>query len=138
MKEFIRKYDDRIHGVLSCFDRMLFRGYLPIMSGSAWTPRHGSFALSPGPPLPGGLFQNRRMIYFVRCKEVTAKESILYPPQQQPPPQGYPPPQQPGYGGPPPAQQPYGQPPAQQPYVNPTALRPAARLRSSGLRAGPV
>ena len=31
MKEFIRKYDDRIHGVLSCFDRMLFRGYLPIM-----------------------------------------------------------------------------------------------------------
>ncbi len=33
MKEFIRKYDDRIHGVLSCFDRMLFRGYLPIMSG---------------------------------------------------------------------------------------------------------
>ena len=35
MKEFIRKYDDRIHGVLSCFDRMLFRGYLPIMSGWA-------------------------------------------------------------------------------------------------------
>ncbi len=35
MKDFIRKYDDRIHGVLSCFDRMLFRGYLPIMSGWA-------------------------------------------------------------------------------------------------------
>lgn len=35
MKEFIRKHDDRIHGVLSCFDRMLFRGYLPIMSGWA-------------------------------------------------------------------------------------------------------
>ena len=35
MKELIRKYDDRIHGVLSCFDRMLFRGYLPIMSGWA-------------------------------------------------------------------------------------------------------
>ena len=33
MKEFIEKYNDRIHGVLSCFDRMLFRGYLPIMSG---------------------------------------------------------------------------------------------------------
>ena len=33
MKEFIEKYQDRIHGVLSCFDRMLFRGYLPIMSG---------------------------------------------------------------------------------------------------------
>src|SRR5439155_11192129 len=35
MKQFIRKYEDRIHGVLSCFDRMLFRGYLPIMSGWA-------------------------------------------------------------------------------------------------------
>ena len=35
MKEFIRKYEDRIHGVLSCFDRMLFRGYLPITSGWA-------------------------------------------------------------------------------------------------------
>src|SRR3989441_6805144 len=33
MREFISKYADRIHGVLSCFDRMLFRGYLPIMSG---------------------------------------------------------------------------------------------------------
>jgi hypothetical protein len=33
MKEFIQKYEDQIHGVLSCFDRMLFRGYLPIMSG---------------------------------------------------------------------------------------------------------
>src|SRR2546422_575942 len=33
MKEFIEKYKDRIHGVISCFDRMLFRGYLPIMSG---------------------------------------------------------------------------------------------------------
>src|SRR6058998_2652098 len=35
MKEFIQRYEDRIHGVLSCFDRMLFRGYLPIMSGWA-------------------------------------------------------------------------------------------------------
>src|SRR2546428_12483775 len=33
MREFISKYADRIHGVLSCFDRMLFRRYLPIMSG---------------------------------------------------------------------------------------------------------
>ncbi len=33
MKAFIDRYKDRIHGVLSCFDRMLFRGYLPIMSG---------------------------------------------------------------------------------------------------------
>ena len=33
MKEFSSQHADRIHGVLSCFDRMLFRGYLPIMSG---------------------------------------------------------------------------------------------------------
>src|SRR5437667_11535829 len=33
MREFISKYADRIHGVLSCFDRMLFRGYVRIMSG---------------------------------------------------------------------------------------------------------
>jgi hypothetical protein len=33
MKEFIEKHQDQIQGVLSCFDRMLFRGYLPIMSG---------------------------------------------------------------------------------------------------------
>jgi hypothetical protein len=35
MKEFLRKHEDRIHSVLSCFDRMLFRRYLPIMSGWA-------------------------------------------------------------------------------------------------------
>src|SRR5438876_12260570 len=35
MKEFIGKYEDRIHGVLSCFDCVIFRGYLPIMSGWA-------------------------------------------------------------------------------------------------------
>ena len=33
MNEFVHKHEDRIHGVLSCFDRMLLRGYLPIMSG---------------------------------------------------------------------------------------------------------
>ncbi len=33
MKEFVRRHGDHIHGVLSCFDRMLFRGYLPILSG---------------------------------------------------------------------------------------------------------
>jgi len=26
MKAFVDKYEDRIHGVLSCFDRMLLRG----------------------------------------------------------------------------------------------------------------
>ena len=33
MKEFIEKNRERIHGLLCCFDRMLFRGYLPIVSG---------------------------------------------------------------------------------------------------------
>jgi hypothetical protein len=32
MQEFIRKQEARIPGILYCFDRMLFRGYLPIMS----------------------------------------------------------------------------------------------------------
>ncbi len=35
MDQFIRKHGEVIQGVLSCFDRMLFRGYLPIMSGAA-------------------------------------------------------------------------------------------------------
>ena len=35
MKTFLEKHDSKITGVLSCFDRMLFRGYLPIMSGGA-------------------------------------------------------------------------------------------------------
>ena len=35
MDQFIRKQSEVIQGVLSCFDRMLFRGYLPIMSGAA-------------------------------------------------------------------------------------------------------
>lgn len=33
MKEFVRMHEDRIHRVLTCFDGMLLRGYLPIMSG---------------------------------------------------------------------------------------------------------
>ena len=35
MKSFLEKHASKITGVLSCFDRMLFRGYLPIMSGGA-------------------------------------------------------------------------------------------------------
>ena len=46
MKEFVGKYGDRIHGVLSCFDRMLFRGYLPIMSGWAMAEFLNSLDLS--------------------------------------------------------------------------------------------
>ena len=35
MDQFIEKHGAVIHGALSCFDRMLFRGYLPMMSGAA-------------------------------------------------------------------------------------------------------
>ena len=35
MKAFLNKHDSKITGVLSCFDRMLFCGHLPIMSGAS-------------------------------------------------------------------------------------------------------
>ena len=35
MDLFVRKHQHKINGTLSCFDRMLFRGYLPIQSGWA-------------------------------------------------------------------------------------------------------
>jgi hypothetical protein len=35
MEKFIERHADKIIGTLSCFDRILFRGYLPIMSGAA-------------------------------------------------------------------------------------------------------
>jgi hypothetical protein len=35
MRTFCDKHVSKIHGVVSCFDRMLSRGYLPIMSGWA-------------------------------------------------------------------------------------------------------
>jgi len=35
METFAAKHAAKIRGVLSCFDRMLFRGYLPLMSGFA-------------------------------------------------------------------------------------------------------
>jgi hypothetical protein len=35
MQSFLNKHAAKISGVISCFDRMLFRGYLPIMSGYA-------------------------------------------------------------------------------------------------------
>jgi hypothetical protein len=35
MDKFIERHADKIRGTLSCFDRVLFRGYLPIMSGAA-------------------------------------------------------------------------------------------------------
>ncbi len=35
MMEFVARHAEKIDGVLSCFDRMLFRGYLPIMCGAA-------------------------------------------------------------------------------------------------------
>jgi len=30
VEKFIRQFNDRISGVISCFDRILFKGYLPI------------------------------------------------------------------------------------------------------------
>ncbi|HSW40311.1 MAG TPA: hypothetical protein VLL97_12555 [Acidobacteriota bacterium] len=33
MDIFVRKHQKKINGTLGCFDRMLFRGYLPIQSG---------------------------------------------------------------------------------------------------------
>ena len=35
MDQFIAKYADALQGTLSCFDRVLFRGYLPFVSGYA-------------------------------------------------------------------------------------------------------
>ena len=35
MDKFIEQHADRISGTLGCFDRVPFRGYLPIMSGAA-------------------------------------------------------------------------------------------------------
>jgi hypothetical protein len=35
MKEFLQAHANKIQGTLSCFDRMLFRGYLPIQDGKA-------------------------------------------------------------------------------------------------------
>src|SRR5512136_1653833 len=35
MDLFVRKHQHKINGTLGCFDRMLFRGYLPIQSGWA-------------------------------------------------------------------------------------------------------
>lgn len=35
MEQFISRHADKIEGTLSCFDRILFRGYLPFFSGAA-------------------------------------------------------------------------------------------------------
>ena len=35
MDAFVTKHAHAIRGVLSCFDRVLFRGYVPLMSGYA-------------------------------------------------------------------------------------------------------
>jgi hypothetical protein len=36
MEHFLAKHADKIQGSLSCFDRILFRGYLPFFSGAAF------------------------------------------------------------------------------------------------------
>ena len=35
MEGFVDKHAAKIRGTLGCFDRVLFRGYLPLMNGSA-------------------------------------------------------------------------------------------------------
>jgi len=35
MDQFITKHADKIEGSLSCFDRVIFRGYLPLFNGAA-------------------------------------------------------------------------------------------------------
>lgn len=35
MKNFLETHSAKINGVLNCFDRMLFRGHLPIQDGKA-------------------------------------------------------------------------------------------------------
>ena len=35
MEQFLRKHADKIQGTLSCFDSILFRGYLPFFDGGA-------------------------------------------------------------------------------------------------------
>ena len=38
MDAFLDKHADKIRGSLSCFDRVIFRGYLPLFSGREMTP----------------------------------------------------------------------------------------------------
>ena len=52
MDFFVRKHQKKIKGTLGCFDRMLFRGYLPIQSG--WQMAQ---------------FLNQNQIYFGRLKD---------------------------------------------------------------------
>jgi hypothetical protein len=52
MDFFVRKHQKKINGTLGCFDRMLFRGYLPIQSGWAMAQ-----------------FLNQNQISFVRLKD---------------------------------------------------------------------
>jgi len=39
VKRFIRQYSENITGVISCFDRVLFKGYLPILFGMTFASR---------------------------------------------------------------------------------------------------
>ena len=35
MRDFVEQYSERVTGVVSCFDRVLFKGYLPLGFGRA-------------------------------------------------------------------------------------------------------
>ncbi len=45
MKDFVEQYSEKITGVLSCFDRVLFKGYLPLGFGDAMERLIGSQGL---------------------------------------------------------------------------------------------
>jgi hypothetical protein len=61
MDLFVRKHQKKINGTLSCFDRMLFRGYLPIQSG--WEMAQ---------------FLNQNQISFRRLKESHSQNQASY------------------------------------------------------------
>jgi predicted nucleotidyltransferase len=54
MDQFIAKHADAIEGTLSCFDRLIFRGYLPFFSGYAIAAFLESKQGAPGPQRDAG------------------------------------------------------------------------------------
>ena len=50
MNAFVDKYEDRIHGVLSCFDRMLFRGCVRAHDPKKASAKVGRCFSAPGYP----------------------------------------------------------------------------------------
>jgi len=47
MDQFIAQHADAIEGTLSCFDRLIFRGYLPFFNGYAAYSNHHDRSVRP-------------------------------------------------------------------------------------------